>query len=161
MSVLSEWNPLLFSGLRPIGETHLRCGKRMFLGNVDTHKPPEILRSPRYGFVPPEFLFLCGLYIGVISYSVYTASNEREISGRSGKKRSWPNLRHLPGRTEEGTGKHQSTEVQSGHLPHASMNLYPCFFLASVDRSNQHMLTLQQDTYTINRSCQNITSLLM
>jgi hypothetical protein len=38
-------NPTLFSGLRHIGETwslHLRRGKRMFLGNVDTHPPPKI-----------------------------------------------------------------------------------------------------------------------
>jgi len=118
-------------------------------------------KSPWYGSVPPEFLFLCGLFNGVISYSGYTASNEREISKRCGKKRRWPKLRHLPERTEEGIRKHQSTEFQSDHLPHTSMNLYPCFFMASVDRSNQHMLTLQQDTYTIKRSCQNIRSLLM
>jgi hypothetical protein len=35
----------IFSGLRPIGETrklNIRFGKRMFLGDVDTHPPTEI-----------------------------------------------------------------------------------------------------------------------
>jgi hypothetical protein len=109
--------------------------------------------------------YLCVAYLMALSVShvkqhriLGRSVNDSE---RSGRGPFWDSCQEgLWGRQRE-TSASIPAEVQTGHLLHTSTKLYSCSFMALVDRSNQLMLTLKQGTYTINRLCQNVTSLLM